>query len=575
MKYDYRDEIKTNEWQRKSGHIKERDNYTCQLCGSKEKIVHVHHRYYKDEWHYWEYPDEALITLCEDCHNEEHSMIKNTNLATKKLNETINHARNLGIMYIEIIKAVNSLIPKTDLNTVVHKEMKLCNIQIQPNQKRFVTNDFKTIDDRKKSFLEELSTYGLKYEPDYIQSFAEYWTVFEKKKFRFENESNFLMPVNIANWEEERIKIEKEKEFKKIWDEAEKYAKEQQEGYMSIFEPLIASAKKEIEENAPQVKKQLLEMFYSKAEEMKNIKVKDIIPSFQNRNRTVYDYLVNVNRPAAFADVYKKEQGLSSCFVRNGPFFPRDYQIVETCIGNSGINPKLCYIKAIEKYFNIKLWLPIPFTRKFYYLIDSDDYKERQVLKYLLKYPMYLEMYIEKYNRGAWKQCADLGTIQLLYEANQAFRRNTKKNLERLNELASISLCEFCNLVHIETPNADKDISLKSFLDMHIQSEDPTASLCSILIKPQTEWIQISSLNSSLYLILNKINEIYDFTFFTRPLNQENKLLKLPLELLAQTNGFIFDFCTESFNNGSMTSMLLPEHLQDVDYYYNKIQALD
>ena len=62
MKYDYREEAKTVEWQRKSGEIKERDDYTCFLCGSKDKFVHVHHRYYDGRLHYWEYPDDSLET---------------------------------------------------------------------------------------------------------------------------------------------------------------------------------------------------------------------------------------------------------------------------------------------------------------------------------------------------------------------------------------------------------------------------------------------------------------------------------------------------------------------------------
>lgn len=33
--------------------------------------LHVHHKYYEPGKKPWEYPDEALITLCESCHSDE------------------------------------------------------------------------------------------------------------------------------------------------------------------------------------------------------------------------------------------------------------------------------------------------------------------------------------------------------------------------------------------------------------------------------------------------------------------------------------------------------------------------
>lgn len=72
---------KTAQWQQKKCEILVRDNFTCQVCGfssnddaNSSKLLHVHHRYYikgKDE--VWDYPNEALITLCENCHAKEHS----------------------------------------------------------------------------------------------------------------------------------------------------------------------------------------------------------------------------------------------------------------------------------------------------------------------------------------------------------------------------------------------------------------------------------------------------------------------------------------------------------------------
>lgn len=36
------------------------------------KGLHIHHKYYKDGLMAWEYENDALVTLCEDCHTEEH-----------------------------------------------------------------------------------------------------------------------------------------------------------------------------------------------------------------------------------------------------------------------------------------------------------------------------------------------------------------------------------------------------------------------------------------------------------------------------------------------------------------------
>jgi len=63
----YRD----SRWQRKRLEIMERDNFTCQSCGKGEAdaiTLNVHHIYYTVGVAPWEYPAEALITLCEKCH---------------------------------------------------------------------------------------------------------------------------------------------------------------------------------------------------------------------------------------------------------------------------------------------------------------------------------------------------------------------------------------------------------------------------------------------------------------------------------------------------------------------------
>jgi len=52
--------------------VRERDNYTCQVCEAPGKIVH-HLRSYAN--HPWLRLDmDNVVTLCNNCHNEYHTL---------------------------------------------------------------------------------------------------------------------------------------------------------------------------------------------------------------------------------------------------------------------------------------------------------------------------------------------------------------------------------------------------------------------------------------------------------------------------------------------------------------------
>lgn len=71
---DYKEKLKDPKWQRKKSEIMMRDDFTCQMCGSKEKTLHVHHLTYDNcvNGEPWSCPDEDLITWCEECHEKHH-----------------------------------------------------------------------------------------------------------------------------------------------------------------------------------------------------------------------------------------------------------------------------------------------------------------------------------------------------------------------------------------------------------------------------------------------------------------------------------------------------------------------
>ena len=67
----YLEKLKDPRWQQTRLKIFERDEWTCQICDNTESTLAVHHRYYLKDKEPWEYPLEALVTLCEECHREE------------------------------------------------------------------------------------------------------------------------------------------------------------------------------------------------------------------------------------------------------------------------------------------------------------------------------------------------------------------------------------------------------------------------------------------------------------------------------------------------------------------------
>jgi len=71
MNKEYTEKFKDPRWQRKRLEILERDNWCCQRCYDDTKILHIHHCFYEKNHDPWDYPNDSLITLCEDCHENE------------------------------------------------------------------------------------------------------------------------------------------------------------------------------------------------------------------------------------------------------------------------------------------------------------------------------------------------------------------------------------------------------------------------------------------------------------------------------------------------------------------------
>jgi hypothetical protein len=102
-KHIYNEKLKDINWQKKKNSIQIRDEFTCQKCGSKEGFLNVHHRHYLPGRDPWDYPDQLLILLCEDCHKDEED-------CKDILTEMIPVLHYWGYLNTEIRDIVNNLI---------------------------------------------------------------------------------------------------------------------------------------------------------------------------------------------------------------------------------------------------------------------------------------------------------------------------------------------------------------------------------------------------------------------------------------------------------------------------------
>ena len=102
---DYKEQIKSPLWQKKRLEILSRDKFACVVCGSTDKQLHVHHKRYIAGRNYWDYPDELLVTLCEDCHRKFHGKeTESTNKISKK------DSKNTVPFYVKVL-TIDSLTP--------------------------------------------------------------------------------------------------------------------------------------------------------------------------------------------------------------------------------------------------------------------------------------------------------------------------------------------------------------------------------------------------------------------------------------------------------------------------------
>lgn len=69
----YSEKLRHPLWQKKRLEVLEHYGFECMECGSSEKTLHVHHRWYVAKRMPWEYPMLCYTVMCEGCHSEIHA----------------------------------------------------------------------------------------------------------------------------------------------------------------------------------------------------------------------------------------------------------------------------------------------------------------------------------------------------------------------------------------------------------------------------------------------------------------------------------------------------------------------
>ena len=75
-KTNYQRKLAHPDWQKKRLEVMQRDKFRCQHCISNEKELHVHHLYYLPNTEPHNYPLDAFMTLCYECHEREELDLK-------------------------------------------------------------------------------------------------------------------------------------------------------------------------------------------------------------------------------------------------------------------------------------------------------------------------------------------------------------------------------------------------------------------------------------------------------------------------------------------------------------------
>lgn len=72
----FEEQYKDPRWEKKRLEIYRRDYWHCRKCERTNVKLEAHHLYYDRKLKLWEYDNDALVTLCSNCHSDIHNDLK-------------------------------------------------------------------------------------------------------------------------------------------------------------------------------------------------------------------------------------------------------------------------------------------------------------------------------------------------------------------------------------------------------------------------------------------------------------------------------------------------------------------
>lgn len=106
----YSEKLKDPRWQKLRLEILNRDEWTCQYCGAKDKTLHVHHYAYPKSGNPWDADGGDLNTLCEDCHENTHR--KNLPISVEDIYGELVTWAHVGGEAKSVLQDINRIIRK-------------------------------------------------------------------------------------------------------------------------------------------------------------------------------------------------------------------------------------------------------------------------------------------------------------------------------------------------------------------------------------------------------------------------------------------------------------------------------
>lgn len=109
MPKEYFEKLKDPRWQKKRLEILKREDFTCEVCKSKERTLHVHHKIYVYGRDPWDYVDTNFSVLCDTCHEFEEMYKTEFN---GLVHDLLLMGNNYQQLYIHLSEILNPIKPK-------------------------------------------------------------------------------------------------------------------------------------------------------------------------------------------------------------------------------------------------------------------------------------------------------------------------------------------------------------------------------------------------------------------------------------------------------------------------------